>query len=466
MIPSVIVSITSTSTFSITLQGITPNPEADTDLLVASKIYVDLSSSTNQLAVSEWISDTKSIPNRWDRISNDNQWITISNWKAQSLWPLQFVITNDPISDRAHFQFYHNATSTLGVDYPLNGALATNQPLDFYILGDSVHEQFTVSSFEMSLYHNNHESTTMHPLSSTTSNAQNVQIINTANSDSMDKDQIHRITTSTVRLSPNSTNFVTESIIDVSNTLHPGSVGPGYSVHSELTGLIYGAVALILIIAASVLLLILCFWSGKWMDFKPKYPLNVVYVNKTDVPRDMALSTGSKSNSAGDETIDSTQSSDLSVMYDPTIRETPNGLHIMALNGSLDSKLFPVGIVDQDSECELVIEERIRANRYWNERNGGNAILEQHNLYETSYLSKSRQFGIDGSVTSVDGCFGSKFERDYVLEGVYAASTGQPLRYLVEEEQPGDGTEMENDGVLLMDDDFIVPTSRGPSMCQ
>lgn len=194
MIPSVIVSITSTSTFSITLQGITPNPEADTDLLVASKIYVDLSSSTNQLAVSEWISDTKSIPNRWDRISNDNQWITFSNWKAQSLWPLQFVITNDPISDRAHFQFYHNATSTLGVDYPLNGALATNQPLDFYILGDSVHEQFTVSSFEMSLYHNNHESTTMHPLSSTTSNAQNVQIINTANSDSMDKDQIHRIT--------------------------------------------------------------------------------------------------------------------------------------------------------------------------------------------------------------------------------------------------------------------------------
>ena len=154
------------------------------------------------------------------------------------------------------------------------------------------------------------------------------------------------------------------------------------------------------------------------MEFKPKpnEKENVVYINKMDIPRDLALSTGSKSNSAGDDTIDSTQSSDLSVMYNPTYQETPNGLHNMALNGSPDSKWFAVGIVDQDSDCELVIEEAME-NGHWNGGNGWKESVGPTNIYEMSYMSKSREFVIDGSITSVDGCFGSKFSPQFGMFG-------------------------------------------------
>jgi len=495
---------TSQSTISITLNGHTPDPSADADLLIvfsvadsqylsffihlddgkmASKIYHDLSLSANDSTVSEWIADTDSFPDRWDRISNGNQWETISEWKAQSLWPLQFDLINDPINDRAHFEFRHNASSVVVVDYLLFDHFATNQPLDVFILGDSINEQFTVSSFQISM-HEDHQSTAM--TASTTSS--NAEIVNTANPDSMDKDPIRPLTASTATLLPHPTNLVTQSTKTLpSSTViveaADGVIDSEHGLHPELSGLIYGGLALILIIAASVLLLILCFWSGAWLRFKPQHHdhgrnSNVrskqrkqrkqrKHRKQREIPADLTLSAESNSNSRdlredSQDTIDSAQSSDLSVMYNPTYPDTPNPLLLsMALNGSPDSKLFPVGAMERDSDCELIIDDVSRDRRDWRDRSA-----EAINVYALSYDSRSGEFVVDASATSVDGCFGSKFESDDVMEGVDGTETAPPLRYIVEEEQPGDGNEMENDGVLLLGDDFVVPTSRGPSMCQ
>eukprot|EP01084_Bolivina_argentea_P310673 537621_1 len=123
-----------TSTFSLTMDGITPFIDRNNDILFVfsvgniqymsfllhldkynkfNKIYFSSNYTQN---VSEWISNNDTINNRYDRISNNNEWITLN--KHQSLWPLKFVITND-LRYGCTFEFYHNNSSTPSVQYEI-----------------------------------------------------------------------------------------------------------------------------------------------------------------------------------------------------------------------------------------------------------------------------------------------------------------------------------------------------------
>ena len=160
------------STIILTLDGYTPNPERDTDFMIVfsvgdlqylsyfthldqqnskNRIYASMSTLQTMAPVSQWIID--SIPlQRYDRISNNNQWLTVP-WRKQVLWPLKFIITNDPINNKCYFEFYHNETVSLAQQWTLDGSFVANQNMDVYIMGDSRHEQFTISSLNIQLIH-------------------------------------------------------------------------------------------------------------------------------------------------------------------------------------------------------------------------------------------------------------------------------------------------------------------------
>ena len=119
---------TNCSSFTLEINGSTPIHSSDADFLIVfavgnhqyfsyfvhldvtsikSRIYPSLAIERGTISVSSWISDTLTIPQRWDRISNNGQWIITSNWRSQAQWPLKFIITNDPINKQSLFQFYH-----------------------------------------------------------------------------------------------------------------------------------------------------------------------------------------------------------------------------------------------------------------------------------------------------------------------------------------------------------------------
>eukprot|EP01084_Bolivina_argentea_P004357 8293_1 len=104
------------STITLIIDGYTPFPDEDADFLIVfsvddlqyfsfflhldtknlkSRIYPSISSEKNIQTVSEWIYNTTTYSQRWDRISNNNQWIILNKWSRQALWPLKFVIEND-----------------------------------------------------------------------------------------------------------------------------------------------------------------------------------------------------------------------------------------------------------------------------------------------------------------------------------------------------------------------------------
>eukprot|EP01084_Bolivina_argentea_P041077 75794_1 len=172
------------STITLTLFGHTPNPSIDTDLLlvfsvnnlqyfsffihldhtrnIKSRIYSSLSLSNITRTVSAWISDN-TIHSRWDRVSNNDQWIIPSKWNQQSIWPLKFITINNPIKNQIIFQFYHNNSEQHVFQYTFNDVFVANAPIDIYIMGDSDNEQFTVSSINMQLSFNDTTSPTSVP---------------------------------------------------------------------------------------------------------------------------------------------------------------------------------------------------------------------------------------------------------------------------------------------------------------
>eukprot|EP01084_Bolivina_argentea_P160048 278738_1 len=119
------------STLSLTLHGHTPSPDRDTDLLlvfsvhdwqyfsffmhldylnnIKSRIYPSIATENITRPVSDWISDVNYL--RWERVSNNNQWIPL-NYKKQTTWPLQFMITNNPMQNKTYFEFYHNRSAS------------------------------------------------------------------------------------------------------------------------------------------------------------------------------------------------------------------------------------------------------------------------------------------------------------------------------------------------------------------
>ena len=118
---------------------------------VKNKMYTSMSTLQTIEPVSQWIIDN--IPDqRYNRISNNGQWFNVK-WRKQVLWPLKFIITNDPINNKCYFEFYHNETVSLAQQWTLDGSFVANQNMDVYIMGDSRHEQFTISSLNIQLIH-------------------------------------------------------------------------------------------------------------------------------------------------------------------------------------------------------------------------------------------------------------------------------------------------------------------------
>ena len=160
------------STITITIDGFTPNPMDDGDLLIVFAIgdlqyfsfFAHLDSSyniksqiyynfDNDIPVSQWIS-SDAIQTRWNRVSNNGQWIPLHNWNQQALWPLKFVINNVPLHNWCNFQFYHNKTESLATWSHLPSSFMPNKNMDVYIMGDSNGERYIVSEFNIKSYYN------------------------------------------------------------------------------------------------------------------------------------------------------------------------------------------------------------------------------------------------------------------------------------------------------------------------
>mmetsp|Transcript_35012 Transcript_35012/g.57185 ORF Transcript_35012/g.57185 Transcript_35012/m.57185 type:complete len:748 (-) Transcript_35012:76-2319(-) len=164
------------STLHIVVDGIAPLPQAqmtgDTDLLfvfavgdlqyfsffvhldeanMKSRIFPSLSNNT--VPVSEWLADD-TIHERWARISNDDQWLMVHDWNKPVLWPLHLQIANDPQSNTAQLQLYHNSPSQYAFGWTFHSAAFEQQrSIDLYIMGDSTGERYRVSSVNVQLWH-------------------------------------------------------------------------------------------------------------------------------------------------------------------------------------------------------------------------------------------------------------------------------------------------------------------------
>lgn len=114
---------------------------------VRSRIYHSLSVDESENTVTEWISDD-SIEERFCRISNDENWETIS-WNQQSVWPLTFVFSNYPSQQKSSFRFYHDTPTTFAAQYTFDTPFTANQGADLYLMGDSKGEEYIVSSFDI-----------------------------------------------------------------------------------------------------------------------------------------------------------------------------------------------------------------------------------------------------------------------------------------------------------------------------
>lgn len=160
-----------TSTLSLTLQGHTPFPGADSDLMLVfsvndwqyfsffihldytnklkSRIYPSLSMQSILSPVTQWMADNSQ--SRWDRISNSDEWILL-NWKQQALWPLTFEIVNDLSDNQTLFRFYHNNTNEHVIEYYFeNAAFVANEPMNIYIFGDSENEKYEIHEIDIQL---------------------------------------------------------------------------------------------------------------------------------------------------------------------------------------------------------------------------------------------------------------------------------------------------------------------------
>ena len=161
----------SSSTITVTLDGWTIS-DNDADILIVfsvadiqyfsffvhlddnaikSRIYSSMAGNIQN--VSEWISDIYTIPNRWNRVSNDDKWVIVHDWNKQCVWPLKFVITNHPQTNQSLFELYHDSPASFATDYMFDSSFFGNKEIDIYLMGDSINEQFAVSSLDIRTNH-------------------------------------------------------------------------------------------------------------------------------------------------------------------------------------------------------------------------------------------------------------------------------------------------------------------------
>ena len=149
------------STIHLTIDGFTPNiTKTDGEFLIlfgvtnyyfsivirledktAWKSYPN-SNSTHSLAYTnnifmDLILTTQSIENRWNRISNNDQWTNIGHpnlYKKALKWPLKLSVTNDPINDKVYYQCYLHDRILSAV---YNSAFPVDEGLSVYIMNDA-----------------------------------------------------------------------------------------------------------------------------------------------------------------------------------------------------------------------------------------------------------------------------------------------------------------------------------------
>ena len=92
-----------------------------------------------------------SIENRWNRISNNDQWTNMGYphlYKKGLVWPLKLSITNDPMGNKVYYQCYLSDRILSAV---YNTAFPTDQGLSVYIMNDaSDGKPFDIYSIDVS----------------------------------------------------------------------------------------------------------------------------------------------------------------------------------------------------------------------------------------------------------------------------------------------------------------------------
>ena len=97
------------------------------------------------LPVTYWINDIHTIPKRAARISNNGEWRAVPGWRFKAIWPLRYIIYNDPIQQESHIAMVYNDPQFLAFNISLNAAFIGDAPVDIYILG-SENAEFVVTS--------------------------------------------------------------------------------------------------------------------------------------------------------------------------------------------------------------------------------------------------------------------------------------------------------------------------------
>ena len=163
------------STLTIDIAGSTPFPLNDCDLIIVfavgdsqyfsftlhldaknnikSHLFTFLTPEAfpNARAVSAIMAHDIS-HDRWNRVSRNDSWERIS-WNKQAIWPLTFKVINDPINGQATFQVFHDTPTERAVSLTFSSSFWPHEAIDFYLLGDSVFEQYLVSAVTVTKEH-------------------------------------------------------------------------------------------------------------------------------------------------------------------------------------------------------------------------------------------------------------------------------------------------------------------------
>eukprot|EP01083_Nonionella_stella_P074704 202758_1 len=129
------------------------------------RIYSSIRTITNTQRVTEWISDTNTYPQRWNRISNNDEWTTLPSYRYQATGPFNFVITNQPTNNKSYFEFYHGTDASNTLISAFNSSFIAHKSIDIYLMGNTRGQTFAVSSFEITFNNMNQSKTVaLHPV--------------------------------------------------------------------------------------------------------------------------------------------------------------------------------------------------------------------------------------------------------------------------------------------------------------
>ena len=128
---------------------------------LSNKIYPKSTLNTKE-SVPSWVDDTTLYQNRYDRLSDGGQWKITSpiTYNQQSLWPLKFVITNNPLKNECIFSFLHNDKDKVLVQNIFEDSFEDDD-ITIYIMGGSDGINFQISRINIQLIPNSDDANLM-----------------------------------------------------------------------------------------------------------------------------------------------------------------------------------------------------------------------------------------------------------------------------------------------------------------